>query len=139
MTILEKINNLLTIIYPEFYLVKDMSGNEFVLLKTDTIEDFKQITVTDKTQTEAFLKHIHLVDRVSKNDCCKLEAVGKKIAQNLFERLKSSFPQKKFVVYLEINPKDSTIIRFHQIWEDEYMFIDSSAKYENTVIFEYRT
>lgn len=139
MTILEKINNLLTIIYPEFYLVKDMSGNEFVLLKTDTIEDFKQITVTDKTQTEAFLKHIHLFDRVSKNDCCKLEAVGKKIAQNLFERLKSSFPQKKFVVYLEINPKDSTIIRFHQIWEDEYMFIDSSAKYENTVIFEYRT
>lgn len=139
MTILEKINNLLTIIYPEFYLVKDMSGNEFVLLKTDTIEDFKQITVTDKTQTEAFLNHIHLFDRVSKNDCCKLEAVGKKIAQNLFERLKSSFPQKKFVVYLEINPKDSTIIRFHQIWEDEYMFIDSSAKYENTVIFEYRT
>ena len=139
MTILEKINNLLTIIYPEFYLVKDMSGNEFVLLKTDTIEDFKQITVTDKTQTEAFLKFIHLFDRVSKNDCCKLEAVGKKIAQNLFERLKSSFPQKKFVVYLEINPKDSTIIRFHQIWEDEYMFIDSSAKYENTVIFEYRT
>ena len=138
MTILKKIDYLLPILYPEFYTVIDNSNNELVFLKTEEKLISEPFKTEDKTQSEAFINHFHICGRVSKSEYILVEKIGKIVAYNLLERLKLSFPQKKFVVYLEINYKDSTIIRFHQLWKDEPPYFDLSVKYRDSINFEYK-
>ena len=65
--------------------------------------------------------------------------IGVNIAKNLLKSLISIFPDKKFVVFLEVNVNDSTIIRFHQIWENEPLYIDIKGfKDKNVEIFEFK-
>lgn len=138
MTLLKKLNELLPILYPEFFVVTDDDNNELVFLKTGDMCDFSLHRVADKTQCEAVMNHFHIFGHISENNYDLLEEAGKKIASNLLKSLNQTFPQKKFIVYLEVNTRDSTIIRFHQVWKNEFPYIDTSTIYKNTKIFEYR-
>ncbi|MPN04563.1 hypothetical protein SDC9_151804 [bioreactor metagenome] len=61
------------------------------------------------------------------------------IAKNLLQTLTQTFPDKKFIVYLQINNNDS-IIRFHQIWNEEPLYFDVKQlrNKDGTEIFEYK-
>lgn len=50
--------------------------------------------------------------------------MGFKIAQNLKTKLNTDFPNKQFVFFLELNFEESSIIRFHQIWNGEPLYFD---------------
>lgn len=113
------------VIFPEFYTRKDNKGNEYVFLKTS--EEVNNQTIVfqkDKTAFEAFENHIHLWEKIKKKDQEKYKNLGFKIAQNLKTKLNTDFPNKQFVVFLELNFEESSIIRFHQIWNGEPLYFD---------------
>jgi len=129
--------NLMLIIYPKFYTAYDTSKNELVFLKTNEPE-LHAITVTDKTQCEAVSNHFHIFDKVGQKNYDYAIDAGKTIANNLLNSLTQTFPSKKFVVYLEVNVKDSVTIRFHQVWDNEPPYFDMTQNYGDITIFELR-
>ncbi len=129
--------NLMPIVYPQFYTLHDTAKNELVFLKTGETEA-GELNVTGKTQCEAVNNHFHLFEKVGEKNYESVVEIGKNIANNLFISLTQSFPNKSFVVYLEVNVKDSVIIRFHQKWEDEPPYFDMTQGYKDVKIFELR-
>lgn len=115
------------VIFPEFYVNKDTQGNEYVFIKTSEKIDNKIIAFQkDKTALEAFENHIHLWDKIKKKDQNKYKSLGFKIAQNLKKKLETEFPNKKFIVFLQLDFNESSIIRFHQIWDGEPLYFDAN-------------
>ena len=130
-------SEILPVIYPSFTERYDEEKNELVFLDNGNIET-GTYKIKYKTSCEAFVNHFHLFDKFPESEFEKVFAIGDKIAKNLIRRLDECYPDKKFVVYLEINRKDSTIIRFHQLWENEPPYFDMAFKYPDTEIFEYK-
>lgn len=128
--------DMLPVIYPEFYKITDADENELIFLdlgnQADT-EGIKGIKVADKTQTESFINHVHLFGRIKSENKDKVTQIALAIAKNIFDSLILKFPDKKFIVYVTVNPKDSTIIRFHQCWDDEAPYIDTKDFFEKDV------
>lgn len=133
----KKFLELLPVIYPDFITGKDESGNELVFLKNGSNREgiYK---ITDRTACEAFENHVHIFGKIKETALEDSVAIGKAIAGNLLERLCEKFPEKKFIVTLAVNPKDSTVLRFHQVWEGEPPYLDTGFEYKNTEIFEFR-
>ncbi len=139
MTRIEYLENLLPIIYPNFYVAKDEDSNELVFWDFGEHHILNKAKIADKTQCEAFVNHIHLFNKVGFKNKNSVIKIGVNIAKNLLKSLISIFPDKKFVVFLEVNVNDSTIIRFHQIWENEPLYIDIKGfKDKNVKIFEFK-
>ena len=66
--------------------------------------------------------------------------IGRAVANNLLHALGLEFPDKKFIVFLEVNVKDSTIVRFHQQWDDELPYFDLNQTYQEGVeLYEFRS
>ncbi|MDR1390583.1 MAG: hypothetical protein LBJ31_11500 [Treponema sp.] len=136
--------NILPIIYPQFYISTDLDGNELVFLdiglpKDDiTNKKFDKTAQFDKTAYESFENHFHLFGKINKKDEEVAIKIGKTISQNLLNALQMNFPDKIFIVYLTVNIKDSTIIRFHQEWNNEPPYFDSKA-FSDEYIFEFKT
>ena len=122
------------LIFPEFYTVKDLEGNEYVFIRTDDDEISSIKSVKDKTQLEAYENHIHIFDKLKRQYYKSGKEVAHLITNNLIKRLRENFPNKKFHVYLACDLKDHTIIRFHQHWDDEIPYYDVK---EFTTITEY--
>lgn len=137
---LDNFCRLMPIIYPSFYICLLPSSEELVFLRSDggleshanepetTIEG---VLGGDKTACEAFANHVHLFEKVGEAGRQSCVHIGKCIARNLLRALAVSFPTKRFIVYLEVNVKDSTIVRFHQMWDDEPPYIDVTQPFEN--------
>jgi hypothetical protein len=131
---------ILPIVSPEFYTVKDQEDNEFVFLNSEgKVKNISNRKI-DKTQCEAIHNHFHLFNRINFNKKIKAINIGIAISKNLLNALSFNFPQKKFIVFLEVNIKDSTTIRFHQIWNDELPYFNID-QFKNTEVelFEFRT
>jgi len=149
MTRIEYLNCLLPIIYPKFYTLLSPSLDELVFLHDgDPLPSFldkegKAIAnyiSDDRTQFEATNNHFHLFDKVGEAYKEMSLDIGKAIANNLLGALNVAFPKKKFVVYLEVNPKTSTILRFHQIWDGESPYLDVKQTYQDDLkLFEFRS
>ena len=136
MTFLQRINELTPIIYPEFYTIKDEKNNEYIFLKDG--KSIKKISqIDDRTAYEAFINHFHIFDRVKKEQFDDAIRFGKATAKNLFKSLCHAFPNKKFVVYLISDRNDSTIIRFHQLWENEIPYYVDFTNNENYVMMKF--
>ena len=135
MNVYQKISELLFVIYPEFVVQKDTSGNEFVLLKSAASETHTLLSeISDKTQYEAVLNHVHLFDHyVGKKNYASVREIGITIAKNLFVALQTAFPSKQFVVFLTLNLQD-TIVRFHQIWENEKEYYDETEESDSELV-----
>ena len=138
MTIYEKLLDLLPVIYPKFYTAFDEAKNELVFLDTGTGKSINFKIFSDKTQCEAFVNHFHIFDKIGKGNYDNVVAFGKEISKNLLASLMKSFPNKEFLVYLQVS-KDSTIVRFHQIWENEVPYFDVDIDDKNTEMFEFKT
>lgn len=124
-------------IAPEFELCSDKDGNELVFLRFPGEKHHLQ-SVPDKTQREALENHIHLFRAVKKCDQSEAETMAIALARNLTNWLNVRLPDKKFVVTLEINWRDCTVLRFHQCWKDEPPYIDPVNDYPDTeVLFFY--
>jgi len=137
----KKIKEIIPIIFPDFYEVNTSLGYKLILLKDSEEEiDLKQnIECDDKTQLEATVNHFHIFDKVKMKDFEDVKIVGEAIARNLLIQLSKAFIDRKFIVYLDINMKDSIIIRFHQKWDDEpeyYNIEDFNTKYQ--VLLEFK-
>ena len=121
MKIFEAIIKLQDILFPKFYTARDSEDNEYVFLKTnDQMTEFVN-KVSDKTQLEAFENHVHVCGKVKKRDRQIAYTTAKLITNNLMDKLKMEFPDKKFYVYLDCDFKEHIIIRFHQLWENELL------------------
>jgi hypothetical protein len=131
---------LLPILTPTFYTLRDEDTNEFVFLRAG--EELKHISNKniDKTQLEAFINHFHIFDKINVNKKDDVIEVGKAVSRNLLNALTYNFPKKKFIVFLDVNVKDSTTIRFHQLWSGEPPYFDIN-QFQNTGVelFEFRT
>jgi len=127
--------DLMPIIYPKFYTCHDASKNELVFLDIGESK-ILNIDVLDKTQCEALVNHYHLFEKMGERNYEKIIEIGRAIANNLYDSLLRSFPSKLFVIYLEVSTKNSTILRFHQIWEGELPYFDMTQIYDDVEIFE---
>lgn len=95
-------------------------GEELVFFKNAIIYDLD--AVEDKTWFEAAENHIHLLDNVRKSEFDALIPVAQKLGRLLLGNLKFSYPDKRFMVFVSLKLNDSMVIRFHQIWENEYPY-----------------
>jgi hypothetical protein len=109
---------------PKFFVSKNQHGQEMVFFtEYKPTVDYSG----DRTGIEALENHVHIFDCVKKRYRKDVKLISEAIAQNLFRALKLEFPEKKFVVFLELNYKDSVIVRFHQVWENEKLYFDPQS------------
>ena len=113
--------HLMPIVYPKFYTLHTEKGEELVLLCEG--EKLHEVSIIeDKTQFEAVNNHVHLFEKVGEADKIYAKDIGIQIANNLIKELTTCFPDKCFIVFLDLNIHDSVIIRFHQHWPDEPVY-----------------
>ncbi|MCL2284777.1 MAG: hypothetical protein FWC32_00260 [Firmicutes bacterium] len=149
---LKNLKYLMPIIYPSFYTRITSYSDELVFLyenasystfhtRKDEAETISEdVNVSDKTQCEAISNHFHLFEKVGKAGRVVALEIGTVIARNLLNALTNAFPDKKFIVYLELNIKDTTAIRFHQAWDDESPYFDVAQPFEDgTELYEFKT
>lgn len=105
-----------------FKILTDEKGNEYILYRSSTIEDLTGIE--DKTAFEALENHVHLLDNIKRKEFKPLSAIGSDLAKALLASLKYNFPDKKFVVYVTVHIGEDFIIRFHQQWEGEPIYMN---------------
>ncbi|MEA5038663.1 MAG: hypothetical protein VB086_02375 [Clostridiaceae bacterium] len=135
----ELLLELLPVIYPVFYVKKDRDGHELVFLDAGHHQEDISVVIADKTQCEAVENHFHLFNRTNEENKEAVKKIGASIAKNLLRALMQTFPDKKFIVYLEVNISDSTIVRFHQIWDNEPPYFDvATFKNKNVELFEFK-
>lgn len=134
MTRIQFLHDLLPVIAPRFYTVFDDLDNEFVLLdeghklgKKKKASSRRTVgVISDKTQFEALENHVHIFGKVKSEQSELAKEIGVRIAENLARSVRACYPEKEFIIYLTFDPKDSTIVRFHQIWNDEPIYYDYS-------------
>lgn len=149
MTRIAFLKELMPILYPKFYTVFNYQQKELVFLDVGVrhlpdrmIKETETMIVDfigeDKTKCEATENHFHLFEKIGEANKAQAVEIGKSIAANLLNALTQSFPNKNFVVYLEVNVKDSVIIRFHQRWENEPPYFDMAYSYKDVELFEFK-
>ena len=109
---------------------RDPSGAEFVLL--DTGDDLlpPSRAVEDRTGYEAVLNHVHLFSGpLPPEELAKVRTLALAAARDLRHDLEQTFPDKRFAVFLTLNPEDG-ILRFHQLWPGEAPYYQVSGTVE---------
>ena len=132
------LKELMPVLSPRFYCWNDTNGNELVFLETEGEHFGEPFAVSDKTQLEALENHIHLFGRIRPENRTEAREIAIRIACNLQGALEHRFPDKQFLVFLTINPKDATIIRFHQVWDGEPPYYDADEVYRDTEVFAFK-
>ncbi len=118
--------------YPAFYIRTDPSGAEFVLLDTGDGPDTSPLplAVEDRTGYEAVWNHVHLFSGpLPPEELAKVRTLALAAAQDLRHALEQTFPDKRFAVFLTLNPEDG-ILRFHQLWPGEVPYYQVSGTVE---------
>lgn len=110
-----------------FKTIVDEFNNEYIVFQNSPINAITNIQ--DKTEFEAVENHVHLFDNIKYKDFKQLVDIGNSLGKALLYCLQSTYPQKRFVVYVSISIKESMIIRFHQKWTDECNYYDNIEDY----------
>lgn len=105
----------------DFKTVTDENGNEYVIYANSVLNEIGS-EIEDKTQFEAVENHIHLIDNVRKSDFEELVEIGRILGETQFNALKAKYPDKEFCVFVTVDIGESMIIRFHQVWENEFVY-----------------
>lgn len=111
----------------DFKVIKDKDGNEYVVYSKSLI-NYIDSTVEDKTAFEAVENHEHISANIKKSDFDDACYIGKTLGKAMLSSLKHTFPDKKFIVFVDIH-FDEIIIRFHQKWDNESVYYDINADY----------
>lgn len=117
---------------PVCYTRRDPSGAEFVLLDTDDAPDTAPLSriVEDRTGYEALLNHVHLFSGpFPPEELAEIRTRALAAARDLRHALEQTFPDKRFAVFLTLNPEDG-ILRFHQLWPGEAPYYQVSGTVE---------
>ncbi len=120
-----------------FEMVSDEKGNEYIFFLNSSNEPVNN--VIDKTEFEASENHVHLLDRINKDEFTKLFPIAEKLGNALLNALSFNYPNKNFIVFVTIELHDSFIVRFHQKWDDEepyYNPSDFTSPYTKVFMFE---
>jgi hypothetical protein len=125
MTRIDLLTKLSPIIFPQFYSLKDIEGNELILLDTGNREASLGKEKIDKTQMKSYLNHFHIWDNFRAYDEIQIKEFCECVARNLLEKLAQKYDNRKFSVFLEINSRGSIVIRFHQLWDKEPKYYDT--------------
>jgi hypothetical protein len=130
-------HNLLKLFHPEFVEV-----DSAVFLADELTQGSKPSSSHDKTATESFINHVHILDRFrhaagldgdnpeeafydSSHPDFKLGCeVAKTLALIWLRKLKAEFPGYRFRVYY--TEQDNPVIRFHRVHEGEANWLDES-------------
>ena len=118
--------------YPAFYTRRDPSGAEFVLLDTGDGPDTSPLplAVEDRTGYEAVWNHVHLFSGpLPPEELAKVRTLALAAARDLRHALEQTFPDKRFAVFLTLNPEDG-ILRFHQLWPGEPPYYEVRGQVE---------
>ena len=118
--------------YPAFYIRTDPSGAEFVLLDTGDGPDTSPLplAVEDRTGYEAVWNHVHLFSGpFPPEELAEIRTRALAAARDLRHALEQTFPDKRFAVFLTLNPEDG-ILRFHQLWPGEAPYYQVSGTVE---------
>lgn len=107
----------------EYKTIFDFVGDEFVLLRSSTIESI-DFPIDDKTAFEALENHVHIMDHIRKSEMTELVNASKILGMSILSHLKTNYPEKDFYVFVSIKQGDSLIIRFHQKWVHEKPYYD---------------
>ena len=112
-----------------FKINKDDLGNEFVVLSSvgESNGDVLPYSVNNKTEYEAMINHIHICERISKEQMKEATLIANSLIHGIYATLKNTYPNRKFVVSATINEEDSFIIRFHQRWPNEPPYYDPKS------------
>ena len=111
---------------------RDPSGAEFVLLDTGDTHGTAPLSraVEDRTGYEAVLNHVHLFSGpLPPEELAEVRTRALAAAQDLRHALEQTFPDKRFAVFLTLNPEDG-ILRFHQLWPGEVPYYQVSGTVE---------
>lgn len=106
----------------QFKTLSDRFGDTYILFADnplDTIPD-----VSDRTAFEAVENHLHVLDRITAREWRALIGPANQLCQTLLSSLKAYAPHKYFYVSASIRLHDSMILRFHQKWEQEPLYVD---------------
>ena len=109
---------------------RDPSEAEFVLL--DTGDDLlpPSRAVEDRTGYEAVLNPVHLVSGpLPSEELAEVRTRALAAARDLRHALEQTFPDKRFAVFLTLNPEDG-ILRFRQLWPGEAPYYQVSSTVE---------
>lgn len=116
---------------PVFYEA-NIDGRKVVLLEQGegVLPDSETSIFEDAEQLELAVNHVHIFYRVRKRERKRIREISIAIMQNLGRALMESFPEKDFWLLLELNYKDSIILRFCQIYDDKINpFDEEPAKF----------
>ena len=84
----------------------------------------------DRTGYEAVLNHVHLFSGpFPPEELAEVRPRALAAAQDLRHALEQTFPDKRFAVFLTLNPEDG-ILRFHQLWPGEVPYYQVSGTVE---------
>lgn len=73
-----------------------------------------------RTAYESFCNHFHLyAGKIKHSEFVLLKELALATGQNLYEKLRMTYPESNFCLYVEINAKEDIMLRFHQVWADE--------------------
>lgn len=123
--LLESLSERTFILNPNFKVCISDKNDEIVFL--DIGREYPDIILNihaNNTIWEGSANHYHLFFEVKKRDQEYVRQISLAIAKNIKRMLELQLPEKKFVVYLDINFKETTIVRFHQIWENEELYYE---------------
>ena len=127
----KKIQTIMSSIKTE--IIEDSFNNEYVLIKDDVPIEIAE-NITDKTQFEGSINHIHLLDNIKEKDLSALERIAVSSIETLNKYLKTIYPDKHFYIYVSLTISDSMIIRFHQEWYYEVPFYEETSVDDNTIL-----
>jgi len=128
------------ILWPDFVVVNDL-----IFLKSESPISGDFARWPTKTETEASVNHVHVLDLFSHKaglsnepfwdsshkDFTSACALGKKWAQAIFQKLSHDFPLRRFRVYF--TERDNPIVRFHQIHQGEAPWL-SEADWQQAIL-----
>lgn len=72
------------------------------------------------TAYESFCNHFHLyTGKIKHSELAMLKELALAVGKNLYEKLRMTYPDGNFRLYVEINVKEGITLRFHQVWAGE--------------------
>ena len=72
------------------------------------------------TAYESFCNHFPLyTGKIKRSEFDMLKELALAVGQNFYEKLRMTYPDGNFRLYVEINRKEGITLRFHQVWVGE--------------------
>ena len=107
----------------DYQLIRGAYDTELVVLKENDIDEIDYY-IDDRTAFEAFYNHVHVADDIDEAQVEALSQSLPRVGRILLKCLEHDFPDKQFIVFVDIHLHNSAVIRFHQLFDGEKPYYD---------------